>query len=350
MADYMFWIAVLAGVLAFWFSIMHFVKKRGWLSDNITVGTGYILWIKTKSVQVLDRIKQPESVYTGGSTIGLGLVYLIMVIGVIFVFGAAYASVVEPELPSPVNAPNNILLIPGVTDFVPLTVEVIIAMVLLITVHELAHGILARIHNITIKSAGIIWFIVPLGGFVEPDEDEVKAAPVMKRLQVYAAGITANLITLVISFFTTVYLLAQTTGVLLIKATVAETVAFYVKSFTLLFVLPIANVISPNAQTVWIMQDTVSWMPTHIEPFFGYWFLLHLSFWTFWISIALVFTNALPLKFTDGGQIFETTSKWVLEKVNLGQYAEPLSNNIALILLVFICGVFFIPYIYQMVG
>jgi membrane-associated protease RseP (regulator of RpoE activity) len=334
-------------ILCAWMGLTYYIDKKKWFSKYIEIGSFNLMWIRTRKVQFLDKIKSPERIYKGGSTIGLALVYLIMIAGVLIVISATATSISKPKLPDATVAPNNILLIPGVTDFVPLSVEVILALLILITVHEVAHGVLARIHNIDVKSAGLIWFIVPLGGFVEPDEDQLKTAPLLHKLQVYAAGITVNLITLVGSFFLTVFLVAQTTGVALIKATPALTFDFYAKSFGLLFVLPIQNVLSPNAMTLWITQNTVSWMPTHIEPFFGYWFLLHLAFWTFWISFALVFTNALPLKFTDGGQIFEATAKWALDRVNLGRFAEPLSNNIAILLLLFVCGIFFIPYIYQ---
>lgn len=346
----MFWMLVeILAIILVWIGIVFVIWKKELFKDYITVGGLATVWIRTKRVKFLDRIKQPQVLYQNGSTIGLVLIYGLMILGVAGVCGATYFSVTNPRVPDAIVAPNNILLIPGVTDFVPLSVEVILALIMLVTIHEIAHGILARINNIDIVSAGIIWLVVPVGGFVEPNEEQLQATPPLKRLQVYAAGISANFVTLVIGYVTSVYLISMTTGVSLIKETIPETAEYWYMAFKSLTIIPLINVLRPSANTLWITQNTATWMPTHVEPFFGYWFLLHLAFWMFWISFALVFTNALPLKFTDGGQIFEISSKWALDRINLGRYAAPLSNNVALILLVCVVIVFAVPYIYQLV-
>jgi len=69
--------------------------------------------------------------------------------------GAALASA------SPGAAP----IIPGRN--IPL-LEGLLALVIILAVHEGAHGILARLHRIRLKSAGIVLFgILPVGAFVE---------------------------------------------------------------------------------------------------------------------------------------------------------------------------------------
>jgi len=69
----------------------------------------------------------------------------------------------------------------------------LLAAVVLIAVHELAHGVVARFEGIKVKSSGLLLIAVIPGGFVEPDEEEFKKAERGKRLRVLAAGSTANM-------------------------------------------------------------------------------------------------------------------------------------------------------------
>jgi membrane-associated protease RseP (regulator of RpoE activity) len=76
-----------------------------------------------------------------------------------------------PE-PSKFNEARNIFLIPGVNEFIPLTWGAIALLVTLV-VHEFSHAILCRVEDIRVKSMGILLAVVPIGGFAEPDEEEL---------------------------------------------------------------------------------------------------------------------------------------------------------------------------------
>ncbi len=83
-------------------------------------------------------------------------------------------------------------VIPGVT--IPFSYGVIgLASVLL--VHEIAHGIIAIAEGIPVKSSGVVFLTaLPIGAFVEPDEEEMKKKPKMSKLRVYAVGSFANIL------------------------------------------------------------------------------------------------------------------------------------------------------------
>ncbi len=77
--------------------------------------------------------------------------------------------------------------------------EGILALAVLLVVHESAHGILARVEKIPLKSAGIVLFgIIPIGAFIDPDEKKLQKAEQEKQNRVLVAGSTANLVTAVI--------------------------------------------------------------------------------------------------------------------------------------------------------
>ena len=70
----------------------------------------------------------------------------------------------------------------------------LLAIGLAITIHELAHGIVASLEGIPITSAGIIIAPITFGGFVEPDEEEFEKAGLTAKLRLLAAGSLSNLV------------------------------------------------------------------------------------------------------------------------------------------------------------
>ncbi len=85
-------------------------------------------------------------------------------------------------------------LLPGITIGLQWFPYLLIAIGLAITVHELAHGIVASLEGVTITSAGIIIAPITFGGFVEPDEDDFEKAGLVEKLRFLAAGSLSNLI------------------------------------------------------------------------------------------------------------------------------------------------------------
>lgn len=85
------------------------------------------------------------------------------------------------------------VLIPGVTLTSPHTIlYFLLSIPVVLVMHEGAHGIVAALEKIRIKTGGFAIFIALFAGFVEPDEDEFNNAKKVSRLRVIGAGATAN--------------------------------------------------------------------------------------------------------------------------------------------------------------
>jgi membrane-associated protease RseP (regulator of RpoE activity) len=90
--------------------------------------------------------------------------------------------------------PGAILLLPGINPMLPI-VYGWIAIVCAIVIHEGAHGVLARNVGLKVKSSGLLFFLfVPIGAFVDVDEDQIKKARSRSSLKVMAAGVGGNII------------------------------------------------------------------------------------------------------------------------------------------------------------
>ena len=87
------------------------------------------------------------------------------------------------------------VLIPGVTmTSWPSIVSFLLAIPIVLIVHEGAHGIVATLEKIKIKTGGFAVFIALFAGFVEPDEEEFDNAKKVSKLRVIGAGATANVL------------------------------------------------------------------------------------------------------------------------------------------------------------
>ncbi|VVB98355.1 Peptidase family M50 [uncultured archaeon] len=124
-----------------------------------------------------------------GSLISYAVVVLSAVIGALF-FGTHTIQTI---------APGATLILPGIN--IPFA-EGIIALALILLVHEGAHAVLARIARVKILSSGVVLLgVLPIGAFVEPDEDQLKKVDSEKQSRVLVAGSTANLFASLAAFF-----------------------------------------------------------------------------------------------------------------------------------------------------
>jgi membrane-associated protease RseP (regulator of RpoE activity) len=89
-------------------------------------------------------------------------------------------------------------VIPGID--LPLAAGVL-ALALMLIVHEFSHGILARNAKVKLKSIGLVILgVIPMGAFVEPEEKEVVKLDSMKQTKIFAAGISANFVAMLVFF------------------------------------------------------------------------------------------------------------------------------------------------------
>ncbi|MFA5929843.1 MAG: site-2 protease family protein [Candidatus Micrarchaeia archaeon] len=124
------------------------------------------------------------------TTAGL-VIYAAVVVSSLF--GAAAAGAALSTV-----SPGGTPIIPGIN--LPL-MEGIAALAVVLIVHESMHGIVARMNNFPLKSAGLVFFgFLPFGAFVDIDEKKMFKGRKDAQSAVFVAGTTAN-------FFTSLLLL-----------------------------------------------------------------------------------------------------------------------------------------------
>ena len=196
------WSWILGGLLAYWLAVS-LLDTRGWLPEYIGV-MGPILTVHTKRGRdLLDRLAKPRRLWRVWANMGLGFALVILVGAFLLLLVNAVQVLRDPPQATAVNQPQNFLVIPGVNDFLPLAVapEIIFGLFLGMLVHEGGHGILSRAEGINVESMGVVLLaILPVGAFVEPDEESVASVDRGSRARMFAAGVTNNFVLTAIAF------------------------------------------------------------------------------------------------------------------------------------------------------
>ncbi len=132
-------------------------------------------------------------------TIGIYVGYAGMLVILGFLVFGIHQLIFRPEAPPVLSPVLPGITIPGTEITVPLF-EGIIALFIVIIVHEAAHGLVSAAYGMKVKGSGV-GFLGPIPlAFVEPDEKKLSHASPKAQLAVYAAGPWSNVLQAILFF------------------------------------------------------------------------------------------------------------------------------------------------------
>jgi len=194
-------VLVLAGVVLYTV-VATVLKMRGLLPESIRI-SGPITTLHTqRGRDFLEWLSGPTRFWRAWGSFGVGIALVVMVGSFLLVAFAAVQAVTNPQ-PTALNEPRNVLAIPGVNQFLPLSaaVEIVAGLVIGLVVHEGGHGLMCRVEDIDIESLGLAFLaFIPVGAFVEPDEDSRRRASRGGQTRMFAAGVTNNFAITIVTF------------------------------------------------------------------------------------------------------------------------------------------------------
>ncbi|MAF51142.1 MAG: hypothetical protein CMH64_03550 [Nanoarchaeota archaeon] len=191
--------------------VMYFNRDKVKL-EKIAFPLIYVLMYKTKiGLELMDKIakKFPKSTAVFGF---LGIVFgylsmaLIFIVLTVKVFDFLFRGDPTPIAP----------LLPGIQTVPGIPVlsfwHWIISIFILAGIHEFSHGLLARLHDIKLKSSGfaVLSVILPVvpAAFVEPDEEQLNKRSTRQQLEVLAAGSFSNYVTAAVFLLLFIFVVA----------------------------------------------------------------------------------------------------------------------------------------------
>ncbi len=153
---------------------------------------------------------QPAGAFDSLLLVSFALAVLVGLFGLGFFLLAQHAFAV---LTVPGTTPGVTLLIP----FLTVPWQAVFAIIIIAVVHELAHGVLCNVERLRLKSSGLLLFgFLPVGAFVEPDEEKFKRITLQKKRRILSAGSASNLV------FFLVFLVAASLAALALQQTIAS--------------------------------------------------------------------------------------------------------------------------------
>lgn len=183
---------IVVTVLIVYVLVLLLLNKANILSKfNIEAVFGFILmWRTTRGKKFINWLSKPRKFWTFWGNLAIVTVIIVSVgTFLLLLWEAVIVVQIPPEL---APGPEMLIGIPGLNPLIPVGYG-IVSLAIAILIHEFSHGILTRVANVRIRSLGIIAILIPIGAFVEPDEQQLSRIPGRKRARVYAVGPMANL-------------------------------------------------------------------------------------------------------------------------------------------------------------
>lgn len=196
-------LVVLAAVLVGYTVAAYLLKARGLLPSSVRLSGPLTTIHTTRGRVLLTRLARPKRFWRAWSNVGVGIALVVMGGSFALLVAQAAAILQNPPEPTQVTQPRNFLVIPGVNDFLPLSVapEILLGLLVGLVVHEGGHGLLCRVEDIDIESMGLVSLaVVPIGAFVEPSEESQRRADRGARTRMFAAGVTNNFVIAAVGF------------------------------------------------------------------------------------------------------------------------------------------------------
>ncbi|MBU1198572.1 MAG: site-2 protease family protein [Nanoarchaeota archaeon] len=347
----------------------------------------FIALYRTKfGLKFIDRIGTKHSEFIkilGYMGIGIGYVGMITIIGFIvkgivdLILNHNAPAVIAPVIPG--------IPIPGSPIFVPFWYG-IIALFIVVLIHEFSHGIVSRAHGIPVHNSGIVFFGPLIGAFVEPDEKKLQKQSDVVKYSVFAAGpwsnvITAALALLILSFVfnPAINAVAQPTGFSFLEITSgmpaeiagleAGVVYNKVNNIIVLTIPEFAAALGDleAGETVLIGNDDIMYSVIAIEnPEAADTGIIGVQFhsqknthftnqnnvfvklliwfnglftWIFILSLGLGLANLLPLGPVDGGRMIQIS----LEKIIGKKKGDHVWKKITLLLIIVLVILLIVP-------
>lgn len=229
---------VLIGCL---YIVLYFIKKtygerleaKGIFIDNLTI------MFKTAKINgFIEKLANSGTRFWKiFSTIGIFIGIYLMILGTYFLHINILKFLYVKEEAAPI-----VPVIPFITLGIEELPFLIISFIITLIFHEFAHGVIAISEKIPVKSSGIFFFILFLGGFIEPDENILNKRKLLSKLRVYSAGSFSNyIIGLLFSLLLATFFI-QSNGILVMDVMQNYPAYHYLKRFDVIIEINGTNI------------------------------------------------------------------------------------------------------------
>lgn len=190
-------------IALFYGSILYLIY-RNW--HKIEFQSIFLMYRSKHGLKIIESVARFKRFWRGFAYVTVPIAY----IGMVTMFGMLIKLLIDTVKTAGASPAVSIIIpgvkVPGSDIFLPFWYGMI-SIILLVLVHEGAHGILARAHNIPVKNTGVGMALILPFAFVEPDEKVLKKKPFHVKAAVFGAGSMANFLLAGVAILLGIYLI-----------------------------------------------------------------------------------------------------------------------------------------------
>ena len=186
------WLEIVAIVLVAYLAVLALGHYTGvWSRVGVRAYGPVLLWRTRRGIDLIKRLARREKGWRRASTVGVGVSLAIMAVLMLFLL---WVSLSDPELPKAEEASEEVG--PGMpTESLAWTLFYGgLGMTVAVFAHEIGHGVVAAAHRLRLDSVGVLFVAIPVGAFVEPNDEDMAETDAPTMMKVYAAGVAANML------------------------------------------------------------------------------------------------------------------------------------------------------------
>ncbi|UCB58203.1 MAG: site-2 protease family protein [Thermoplasmatales archaeon] len=185
-------------IIILFYIIVFFLRKKGILEKyNLSLYGPFLMFKTTRGINFLKKLAKRKRFLKSYGNFAIIFCLIVMILFVIlFIWNFIILLGLSPEQRASIPGPEFALVLPGINPILPIEylIYILIAFAVAIIVHEFSHGILTFVGELKIKSMGLLYLIIPIGAFVEPDEEQMKKTNIPNRMRIYAVGPLSNFV------------------------------------------------------------------------------------------------------------------------------------------------------------
>jgi membrane-associated protease RseP (regulator of RpoE activity) len=164
------------------------------LPGNLQFHGPLLFWRTQWGKKAIEKVARPKRFWNAVADAGVVLTWIVGVLVLVLLVFSVVPYFTAPDVVAENSPPPEFLIgIPGVNPLIPVGYG-ILALILALVIHEGSHGVMAYVAKMRVKSLGLVAFIIPIGAFVEPDEEDLAKATTREKNRLFAAGPTSNVI------------------------------------------------------------------------------------------------------------------------------------------------------------
>lgn len=187
------WLVFLVLLVAY-LGVVYAMRSRGGRFGGAEVNGPFIMWRTQFGKRAIQYVARPRRFWEVVADVGVVATWITgLAIFALLLYQLSLYFTAPEVVAQSGQSPDQLIGLPGVNPLIPLWYG-LLALIVALVIHEGSHGVMAYVGRMRVKSLGLLFFIVPIGAFVEPDEEDLEKATAREKNRVFAAGPASNLV------------------------------------------------------------------------------------------------------------------------------------------------------------